>query len=65
MADTLEIFSEMVSWSVLLFIFSRALATSCFNTVDWTLTLIALLFSYFVRYISKMTKTKEAPTSTL
>lgn len=51
--NTLEIYSEIVNWSVLVFILTRVINTDCFNKLDWGLTAVALLFSYFVRYISE------------
>jgi len=51
---TLEVYSEIVSWSILLFIFLRVLGTQCFGKVDWILTLMGVLFSYFIRYVNKI-----------
>lgn len=50
---TLSLFSEIVNWAVLVFIFMRVINTTCFNNTDWILTLIAVAFSYFIKYVSK------------
>jgi hypothetical protein len=52
--NELEIYSEIVSWAVLVFIFMRVFNTQCFQNTDWIMTLISVSFSYFVRYISKV-----------
>lgn len=50
----LEIFSEIVSWSVLIYILVSAMQSNCFFVFDWILVSIALIFSYIVRYISRI-----------
>jgi hypothetical protein len=52
----LEIFSDIVNWAVLLFILLRALGSGCFNNFDWVMTLIAVSFSYIIKYIISMDK---------
>ena len=51
--DDLKIISEFVNWSILAFIFLRAIGTECFSNLDWFFTGIALLFSYFINFVSK------------
>jgi hypothetical protein len=50
----LEILSELVNWVFLIYLFIRVLNTMCFSGFDWVMTLIILIFSYFIRYISKI-----------
>ncbi len=59
MVDELIVFSEIVNWSIILFILTRAISTACFSGLDWMLTLIGVLFAYFVRYISWRTRQKS------
>ncbi|MBS3150963.1 hypothetical protein J4443_01115 [Candidatus Woesearchaeota archaeon] len=56
--NELEILSRVIDSLVLLFVFTRVIGTECFSATDWGLTLIALVFSYFVRYASKKIKEK-------
>ena len=52
--NDLKVISELVNWSILAFIFLRAIGTECFSNLDWTFTGIALLFSYFISYVTNL-----------
>ena len=56
MMDTLEVFSEVASWLVLIYVLYNAVKTDCFSTMDWSLTALALMFSYLTRYLSHITR---------
>ena len=57
--NDIEIISEFVNWSILAFIFLRAIGTECFGKTEWILTGIAILFSYFIKYVNKKVKEDE------
>lgn len=60
--DALDIFSEIVNWAVLIFILTRTIGTVCFGKTDWILTIIALSFSYFIRYVKLINKKIQGDT---
>ena len=57
--NELEMLSRIVDSLVLLYVLTRVIGTECFSSLDWGLTLIALVFSYFVRYASRKIKERE------
>jgi len=59
MMDTLEVFSEVASWLVLIYVLYNAVKTDCFSTMNWSLTALALMFSYLTRYLSHITRGKH------
>lgn len=52
--NPLEAYTELVNWVFLIYLLIRALNTQCFNRIDWIFTFMILIFSYFMRYVSKM-----------
>lgn len=50
----IEVYTEIVNWLFIIYLIVRALNTNCFDKFDWTLTFIILIFTYFMRYVSKI-----------
>lgn len=51
--NDLEITSEIVNLLIIFFVFTRAIGTLCFSRFEWLMVLIALLFSWSIKYINK------------
>ena len=54
--NPLEIYTELVNWVFVIYLLISVYGTDCFSTSRWVLTFIILIFSYFMRYVSR---TKE------
>jgi len=52
--NNLEVYTEIVNWTFIIYLLIAALNTNCFSALQWILTFIVLLFSYFMRYVSKI-----------
>ena len=52
----LDWISEIITGLVIIFVLINAVNTNCFQTIEWGLTLIALMFSLFVRIIAGLTR---------
>ena len=46
----------MITGIVIIFILVNAIKTDCFQTSDWVLTAVALLFAIFVRTVASVSK---------
>lgn len=53
--NSLAVLSELINYLILFYILANAFSTNCFNRLDWLLTSLALIFSYLIRYIIRIT----------
>ena len=52
--NALEWYTEIVNWIFIIYLIVGVIGTECFSKTQWVLTLIILLFTYFMRYVSKI-----------
>ncbi len=54
--NALELYTEFVNLIFIIYLLVAAINTECFSSLQWSFVFLILVFTYFMRYVSKKGK---------